>query len=449
MALRGQYMLRALQSRNYRLFFAGQSVSLIGTLMQHVAMSWLVYRLTGSALMLGVTGFVSQIPTFLLAPVAGVLADRWDRRRIIICTQCLSLVQATVLALFVLTDRIEVWELVLFSLFLGLINSFDWPVRQAYVMDLVERMEDLGSAIALNSTMYNAARLIGPSIAGVMVACVGEAYCFVINAASFLAVILAVAAMRTVPVARPRTRRELGAELREGFRYAFGFAPIRSILMLLGLVGLMGMPYAVLLPIFAKEIFHGGAQTFGFLMSAVGIGSLLCTFYMASRRTVLGLGRIIAGAAALFGVGLAGFALSSSLPLSLIFLCLAGAGAMAHSAASNTILQTIVEDDKRGRVMSLYTMLYSGTTPIGNLMAGAVAGTVGSQATLLIGGIACLGGGLLFALRLPLLRAGIRPIYRRMGIIPAPSPIPETARMVPSGLAVLSCPDNDQSAVNE
>jgi MFS family permease len=423
------HMLRALKSRNYRLFFFGQSISLIGTLMQQVAMGWLVYRLTGSALLLGVIGFVSHIPTFLLAPVAGVLADRWNRRKIILCTQCCSLIQATLLAVFVLSGHIQVWQLIVLSLCLGLINSFDWPVRHAYLVDLVERKEDLGNAIALNSTMYNSARLIGPSIAGILVATVGEGVCFVINAASFLAVIIAVAAMRVKPVTPANVRKDLLMELREGIGYAFGFAPIRSILALLGVVGLMGMPYAVLLPIFAKDILGGGPQTFGFLMTAVGVGSLLCTFYMASRRSVVGLGRIVGGSAALFGVGLGCFALSRNLTLSLCFLALAGVGAMAHSASSNTIIQTIVEDDKRGRVMSLYTMLYSGTTPIGNLASGAMAEWIGSPATLLIGGIACLVGGLFFACRLHAVRDGIRPIYRSMGIIPAAPVVVQESRV--------------------
>lgn len=421
------HLLRALQSRNYRLFFIGQSISLIGTLMQQVAMSWLVYRLTGSALLLGVVGFVSQIPTFFLSPVAGVLADRWNRRRIVLCTQCFSLVQATALAVFVMTDHIRVWQLIALSLFLGLINSFDWPVRQAYVLDLVERKEDLGNAIALNSTMYNSARLIGPSIAGILVATIGEGYCFVINAVSFLAVIFSVAAMRVKPVSRTSEQRDLLKELREGFGYAFGFTPIRSILTLLGLVGLMGMPYAVLLPVFAKDILGGGPRTFGFLMTAVGVGSLLSTFYMASRRTVVGLGRVVGTSAVIFGVGLCCFTLSRTMTFSLLFLVMLGIGAMAHSASSNTIIQTIVEDDKRGRVMSIYTMLYSGMTPIGNLMSGVMADWVGPSTTLLISGIVCIGGGLLFACRLPMVRDGIRPIYRSMGILPvAPSVVRES-----------------------
>jgi MFS family permease len=415
-------LLRALKSRNYRLFFFGQSVSLIGTLMQQVALSWLVYRLTGSAVLLGVVGFVSHIPTFLLAPVAGVLSDRWNRRRIILITQCSSLLQASVLAALVLTDHIQIWQLIVLSLVLGLINSFDWPVRHAYLVDMVERKEDLGNAIALNSTIYNSARLIGPPVAGLLVATAGEGICFVINAASFLAVIIAVAAMRIKPAVPVGVRNPLMQELRDGIVYAYGFSPIRAILTLLGVVGLMGMPYAVLLPVFAKDILGGGPETYGFLMTAVGVGSLICTFYMASRRSVLGLGRIIGSSAALFGVGLVCFSLSRNLTLSLVCLALAGAGAMAHSASSNTIIQTIVADDKRGRVMSLYTMLYSGTTPLGNLAAGVLAEWLGSPAALCIGGIACLAGGVYFAGRLPLVREGIRPIYQSMGILPAAPP---------------------------
>jgi MFS family permease len=414
--LQHNHLLRALYSRNYRLFFTGQSISLIGTQMQQVAMSWLVYRLTGSALLLGVVGFVSHFPTFILAPFAGVLADRWNRRRIIITTQCLLLVQASILALFVLSGHIQVWQLIMICALLGLINAFDFPVRQAYLLDLVGRKENLGNAIALNSTMYNSARLIGPSIAGLLVAEIGEGYCFLINAVSYLAVIFAVAATRTEATI-PREKTNLLVELREGFSYAFGFPPIRSILLLLGLIGLVGMPYTVLLPIFAREILHGGPQVFGFLMTSVGIGSLLCTFYMASRRSVLGLGRIVGGSAAIFGIGLIGFALSRTMILSVFFLCLLGSGAMAHSASSNTILQTIVEDNKRGRVMSLYTMLYSGTMPIGTLLAGAVAASAGTPVTLFACGMLSLAGGIIFASRLPKIRDGIRPIYLRMGIL--------------------------------
>lgn len=419
-----QHVWRALRSRNYRLFFAGQSISLVGTLMQQVAMSWLVYRLTGSALLLGVLGFASQIPHLVLAPVAGVLADRWDRRRAILLTQLLALVQAGVLAFFVLTDRIAPWQLIALSSLAGVVNAFDIPLRQAYLVELVNDRDDLGNAIALNSTMYNGARLLGPAVAGILVARLGEGICFLVNAASFSAVILAVAATRSgwrPPLAK---KRPLAVELREGLRYAFGFPPIRSILKLAAVVGLMGMPYAVLLPLFAKDVLHGGAETFGFLMTAVGVGSLACTLYLASRRSVIGLGRVAGGAAAVFGVGLFGFALSRDIGFSLGCLALAGAGAMAHSAASSTILQTIVEDDKRGRVMSLFSMLYSGTTPIGNLMAGAAAGSIGAPGALIVGGCATCVGAVLFVRRLPSLCDGVRPIYRRMGILPELAVVP-------------------------
>ncbi|AJE02778.1 MFS transporter [Geobacter pickeringii] len=410
--------LRALQSRNYRLFFAGQSVSLVGTWMQQVAMSWLVYRLTGSALLLGVVGFASQIPTFLLAPVAGVLADRWNRRRLLIATQSLAMLQAALLAAAVLTGVVQVWQIIALSVVLGCVNAFDIPIRQSFVVELVGRKEDLSNAIALNSSMVNGARLVGPSIAGVLVATVGEGVCFILNAASYLAVIAAITAMRITPARRHGARKHILHELREGFTYAFGFPPIRSILSLLAVVSLMGMPYTVLLPVFAKEILKGGAHTFGFLMAAAGVGSLGSTLYLASRRSVVGLGRVIAAAASIFGVGVAGFALSRELPLSLACLCLSGFGAMALVASSNTILQTIVEDDKRGRVMSLFTMSFMGMTPFGSLMAGSVASWLGARDTLLVGAVACLAAGLHFSRQLPRLREMVRPLYRQMGIIP-------------------------------
>ena len=411
-------MLRALHYRNYRLFFIGQSVSLIGTWMQQVAMSWLVYRLTNSTLLLGVVGFAGQIPTFLIAPFAGVLADRWNRRRLLLATQTLAMLQAAVLAAFVLTGTVQVWQIITLSALLGVINAFDIPVRQSFVVELVEKKEDLGNAIALNSSMVNGARLIGPSIAGVLVATVGEGVCFIINAASYLAVIAAISAIRVKPKHRVEGKKHLLHELHEGFVYAFGFKPIRDILALMGLVSLMGMPYAVLMPVFAREVLHGGAHTFGFLMAAAGVGALASTVYLASRTSVLGLGRVIAAAAMVFGTGLVGFALSRSLVLSLLVLSLAGFGAMAQIASSNTLLQTIVDDDKRGRVMSFFTMSFMGMTPVGSLLAGAAADRIGVRDTLLAGGTACLIGGLLFALNLKSLRKFVRPIYTRMGIIP-------------------------------
>jgi MFS family permease len=415
--MRLQLLLRALRSRNYRLFFAGQSISLVGTWMQQVAMSWLVYRLTGSAFLLGVVGFMSQIPTFLLAPVAGVLADRWDKRRLLITTQTLSMIQAAALAFFVLAKAVQVWQIVALSLVLGIINTFDIPARQSFIVDMVDNREDLGNAIALNSSMFNAARLIGPSIAGLLVAAVGEGICFIINALSYLAVIVALVAMRLKPGKLKRARRHILHELREGISYAFGFSPIRSILLLIALVSLMGMPYSILMPVFARDILHGGAHTFGFLMAAAGCGALVSTVYLASRKSVLGLGRIIVIATFFFGAGIIAFAFSNALCLSLACLCLTGFGAMALIASSNTILQTVVEDDKRGRVMSLFTMAFMGMAPFGSLITGALANIIGARNTLLIGGVSCLAGGVLFAFYLPKLRKKIRPIYVKMGIL--------------------------------
>ena len=413
-----RHLLRALRSRNYRLFLAGQGVSLVGTWMQHVAMSWLVYRLTGSALLLGVVGFTSQIPTLFISPVAGVLADRWDRRRLLLATQTLAMLQAALLALVVLTGVVQVWQIILLSLILGVVNAFDIPIRQSFVVEMVEQREDLGNAIALNSSLVNGARLIGPAIAGLLIASVGEGICFILNALSYLAVIVALAAMHLPPAANPRpARRPILHELQEGFLYAYRFGPIRSILLLLALVSLMGMPYSVLVPVFAKDILHGGAHTFGFLMTAAGSGALIGTLYLASRHSVRGLGRVIVRATILFAVGIAIFALSGNFPLSLAALAVAGFGGMTLVASCNTVLQTILDEDKRGRVMSFFTMAFIGVAPFGSLGAGAMAGIIGPRDTLLLGGIGCLAGAAVFVRHLPQIREKVRPIYLRMGII--------------------------------
>ncbi|MBT1071416.1 MFS transporter [Pelotalea chapellei] len=430
--MRARHLLRALRSRNYRLFVAGQSVSLVGTWMQQVAMSWLVYRLTGSSFFLGLIGFTSQIPTLLIAPVAGVLADRWNRRRLLLATQTLAMVQAVLLAIAVLTGTVQVWQIIFLSLLLGVVNAFDIPIRQAFVVEMVEHREDLGNAIALNSSMVNGARLIGPSVAGILVASVGEGICFILNACSYLAVIMALTAMRLSPgLHQQRPRRHILHELREGFEYAFGFGPIRSILLLVALVSLMGMPYAVLVPVFAKEILHGGAHTFGFLMTAAGCGALSGTLFLASRKSVLGLGKVIARSVIIFAVGIAAFAVSHNLFFSLMTLVLAGFGAMTLVASCNTILQTILEEDKRGRVMSLFTMSFIGIAPFGNLAAGAMADMIGPSDTLLIGSGFCLAGGALFARHLPAIREKVRPIYQRMGIIQEVAEGMETGAEVP------------------
>ncbi|RII26690.1 MAG: MFS transporter [Geobacter sp.] len=411
-------LLRALRSRNYRLFMAGQSVSLVGTWMQQVAMSWLVYRLTGSAFLLGVVGFTSQIPTLLFAPVAGVLADRWDRRRLLIFTQALAMVQAGLLAAVVLSGIVQVWHIVLLSLLLGVVNAFDIPIRQSFLVEMVTYREDLGNAIALNSSMVNGARLIGPTIAGLLVASVGEGVCFILNSVSYLAVLVALVAMRIEPrPPDPTKRRHVFHELREGFAYAVGFGPIRSILMLVALVSLTGMPYTVLVPVFAKEVLHGGVHTFGFLMTAGGCGAFAGTVYLASRKSVLGLGRLIARAAILFAAGIAAFALSSNLFISMVSLAVAGFGAITLIASSNTILQTILEEDKRGRVMSFFTVAFIGIAPFGSLGAGTMAGVIGPRETLLLGAGCCLMGAALFARHLPQVREMVRPIYIKMGII--------------------------------
>ena len=415
--MRLQLLLRSLRSRNFRLFFAGQSISLVGTWMQQVAMSWLVYRMTNSAFLLGVVGFMGQVPTFLMAPLAGVVADRLDRRRLLICTQALSMLQAAVLSFVVLADIVRVWHIIGLSLILGLINTFDIPARQSFFVEIVDNREDLGNAIALNSSMFNSARLIGPSIAGLLVAAFGEGTCFILNALSYLAVLIALIAMRIQPKQTRREKHHILHELREGFGYAFGFAPIRSILLLMALVSLMGMPYTIMMPVFARDILHGNAQTYGFLMAAAGCGALASTIYLASRNSVLGLGRLITRATIIFGIGLISFSFSASLPLALLLLTLTGFGSMALVASSNTILQTIVDDDKRGRIMSLFTMSFIGMAPFGSLIAGAITNRMGVRITFLIGGISCLAGGLLFARMLPKIRTHVRPIYVQKGII--------------------------------
>ena len=411
-------MIRALRHRNFRLFFCGQSLSLIGTWMQRVALSWLVYRLTNSPFLLGIVGFSGQIPTFLLAPFAGILADQWNKKRMVIMTQSLATAQAFILSFLVLTGLITFWQILILSVFLGIINAFDIPTRQAFLVEMVEEKEDLGNSIALNSSIVTGARLFGPSIAGILIALVGEGVCFLLNGISYLAVIAALLAMKIPPrISKPIRSRGLGG-MKEGFIYAFGFTPIRVILLLLALVSLVGMPYAVLMPVFAKNILHGGPHALGFLMGAAGLGALIGAFYLASRNTVLGLGRMILLGACIFGMGLIAFSFSHVLWLSLICMLMAGFGQMIQIASSNTILQTIVDDDKRGRVMSFFAMSFMGMMPFGSLLGGYVAGKIGAQVTVTIGGMACLAGAAFFAVRLPKIREMVRPIYMKIGIIP-------------------------------
>ena len=415
---RARTVFRSLQYRNYRLFFSGQSVSLIGTWMQRIALPWLVYHMTGSAFLLGVVGFAGQIPTFLLAPFAGVLTDRWNRYRVLLVTQILSMIQAGILAWLSIAGLLDIWHIVVLSVFIGCINAFDVPSRQSFVVDMVEKKEDLGNAIALNSMMFNGARLIGPSVAGIMLTVTSEGICFLSNAVSYIFVIASLLAMHVPKKEVKRSGTHIFKELKEGLDYTFGFAPIRHLILLLSLVSLMGMSYTVLMPVYAKEILHGGSHTYGFLMGAAGSGALLGALFLASRETVIKLGRLIPASAALFGAGLIMMSFSRFFILSMVLMVFTGLGMMMHTAASNTILQTITDDDKRGRVMSFYTMAIMGTAPFGSLLAGGLAKLVGTPGTILAGGIAIIAGAIVFYKKLPELKRIIRPVYVRMGIIP-------------------------------
>jgi MFS family permease len=413
-----KFALRALTHRNYRLFFTGQSISLVGTWMTRVATAWLVYRLTHSAFLLGLVTFAGQIPAFFLGSFAGVWVDRLDRHRVLVVTQVLSMVQSFALAGLALSGRITVWEIIVLAVFQGAINAFDMPARQAFMIQMVESREDLSNAIALNSSMVNGARMFGPSLAGIVIAASGEGYCFLIDGISYVAVIVSLLAMVVSRGEAKRHRAGVLAELMEGWRYVTRFAPIRSILLQLGVVSFAGMPYMALMPIFAGRVLHGGPDTLGFLMAASGVGALAGALTLAMRRSVVGLGRMIAISDGLFGAALVVFALSRWIWLSMPMMIFTGFGMMLQMAASNTILQTIVDEDKRGRVMSFYAMAFMGAAPIGSLVAGLMAKYIGAPFTLAIGGAACLGGALWFAGRLPAIRVLVRPIYVRLGILP-------------------------------
>lgn len=408
---------RSLKYRNYRLYFYGQSISLIGTWIQRITTPWLVYHLTNSAFLLGLVGFAGQIPTFLIAPFAGVFTDRWNRYHLLIITQIAAMIQAFLLAFLYLNGSIEVWHIVVLSVLLGIVNAFDVPVRQSFVVEMVEKKEDLGNAIALNSSMVNGARLFGPSIAGMLIAFTGEGICFLLNGVSYLFVIASLLMMKISPRKVASREKKVVHELKEGFRYTFGFAPIRYLILLLALVSLVGMPYTVLMPVFAKEILHGGSHTFGFLMGASGMGALLGALFLASRRNVLGLDKVIPLAAATFGAGLIAFSFSRFFLLSMGLMVFVGLGMMLQMASTNTILQTIVDDDKRGRVMSFYTMAFMGTAPFGSFIAGSLASKIGAPNTLVVGGVACILGTMVFVRYLPRLRKAVWPIYQRLGIV--------------------------------
>jgi len=409
--------LRALRHRNLRLFFTGQGISLVGTWMQQVAMSWLVYRLTDSALLLGVIAFASQFPSLVMAPFAGALADRWSRYRMVVTTQSLAMIQAVVLAFLVITDAIAVWHLVLLAVVAGVINGVDIPTRQALLVKLVDAREDLPNAIALNSSMFNAARLVGPALGGLLIGWWGEGPVFVLNAVSFIAVLGALAMIR-LPRGRGAPAGAVLLQIRDGFRYAFGFPPIRDLLLLLAGVSLLGMPYVVLFPVFARDILGGDARTLGLLTACSGAGALIGALFLASRDTVRGLGRVIGRASAWFGLTVIAFAWSTNLVLSCIMLVAGGVGIMLTTASINTVLQTLVGEDMRGRVMSLYTMAFMGMMPLGSLAGGAVATRLGAPVAVALGGAGCLALAFWFRGRIPSLRALVLPVYQERGVIP-------------------------------
>jgi len=411
-------MVRAFRHRNFRLYFGGQSISLIGTWVQQIALGWTIYELTHSSLLLGLVSFAGQLPLFLLTPFAGVLVDRFNRHRLLILTQTLSMFQALTLAFVVSTDALAVWNLVLLNVIAGTILAVDLTARQAFIVEMVGTGPDLPNAVALNAFVINGGRMLGPAIAGVLLTVVSPAVCFFINAVSYIPVIAALYFMRVDEYIPPNTPARPIAELLEGIRYSMGFAPIRATLLLVALVSLLGLPYAVLMPIYAAEVLHGGAHTLGLLMTAPGIGALVGTLYLASRKTIVGAGMRIAIGATIFSVGLMAAGFVRILTLALIAFAFVGLGMIVHLATSNTALQTMVDDDKRGRVMSLYTMAVMGMAPFGSLLGGALAHRIGVPLTFAIGGAACLIGALLFATRIPSLRPMVLPIYRRKGIIP-------------------------------
>jgi len=408
-------MIRALRHRNFQLFFSGQLISLIGTWMDNIAEGWLVYRLTHSAFLLGVATFAGQIPVFLLAPLGGMIADRWDRRKVVIGTQTASMIIAFTLAGLTLTGRIKVWEVIVLAACMGSVNSVDIPTRQAFLVQMVGR-EDLMNAIALNSSMFNAARVVGPSIAGLLVAWKGEGWCFFANAVSYIAVIAGLIAMRIEPKVREVHVGSPLDHIAEGFRFARNTAPIRAILLLIALVSLVAAPYTVLMPIFAARVLHGNARTLGVLMGATGVGAVIGALVLAARSGIRGLGRWVAMACGGFGASLILFSFSRSYILSVILLVPVGFCVMVQMASSNTLIQSMVPDRLRGRIMSIYSMMFMGMMPLGALLAGAAAGRITAPWTVAIGGMGAIIGAIVFGRNLPKIRVEARQLILAQGI---------------------------------
>lgn len=429
--------LRALRHRNYRLFFGGQFVSLSGSWMQSVAQSWLIYRLTGSAVMLGSVNFAGQIPVFLLAPVGGAVADRFPRHRILLVTQAASMLLAGTLAAFTLAGVVREWHVFVLAALLGVVNAFDIPARQAFVVDMVGK-EDLINAIALNSSMFNGARIVGPAVAGLLVAAVGEGWCFFANSASYVAVLGGLLLMRVERAPRPRPAGTAFERVRAGFRFVARTGPVRAIMLLLGLVSLAGMPYAVLMPIFADQVLGGGAGALGVLMGAAGVGALAGAVLLAARKSLRGLGRWVALGSASFGVSIILFSFSRSFWLSALLLVPAGCSMIVQMASSNTLIQSMTPDELRGRVMAVYSMMFMGMAPVGALLAGTLAGRLGAPATVAAGGAVCLAGAALFWSRIPRYRGeAVRLIVAQQMIAGAPpehvTDTPEATRLRAGG----------------
>ncbi len=401
-------IFRALRHRNYRLYFAGQNLSLIGTWMQNVAIGWFIYRITDSAAILGLVSFAVQVPSFILTPVFGVFADRWNKYRVVKICQFLAMIQAASLAVLIMTGAVKVWHIAALGAVLGIINALEIPTRHAFLVDMIESKEDLSNAIALNSLMFNAARLVGPPIAGFVINAWGEGICFLVNALSYIAVIVALDMMRLKFGAGRNSRGHPFQEMKEGVEYTFGSAPRRSIIILVGLMSLIAMSQSVLMPVFARDVLGGGAHTFGILAGAVGLGALSGAVYLASKKDPVKLLKFIPSAAAVFGAALVLFSFSRNLWISVALLFLAGMGLMSHMVVSNTILQTITEDSKRGRVMSFYTMGFMGMATFGSLIGGAVAARIGAPYTVLFGGVFCLCAGFMFSRQMPYLKAQVR-----------------------------------------
>ena len=412
---------RALRHRNFQLFFSGQLISLVGTWMQTVAQSWLVYRLTGSGLKLGAVGFASQIPVFLFAPLGGITADRYDRRRVVVATQTASMLLAFALAALTLSGKVQVWHVFVLASLLGVVNAFDIPARQSFLVDMVGK-EDLMNAIALNSSMFNGARVIGPAVAGILVAKLGEGWCFFANGVSYVAVIIGLLLMDVNAAPRVSAETSPFEHIIEGFRFVNRTAPIRALLLLLGVVSVTGMPYVVLMPIFAARILHSGGQQLasligshdlgavrlGILMGATGVGALLGALTLAMRSGVKGLGRWVTVCCAGFGVSLMLFAASPFFWLSVILLMPVGYFIMLQMACSNTLIQVMVPDALRGRVMAVYSMMFMGLAPIGALLGGALADRLGAPLTVAIGGLAAVAGAWWFGVQLPKIRVEAR-----------------------------------------